>query len=81
MTSTTYHKSDPSLVASDTERATTMWIFALSIEILAQNHSIFRGAEISPQRNFILVFLYNFFFQKHEKRRPGGTGYSGKSGV
>jgi len=31
--------------------------FALSIEILVQNHSIFRGAEISLQRNFALVLL------------------------
>jgi len=48
--------------------------FALSIEILAQNHSIFRDAEIRFQQNFALVFLVIFFFQKHAKRRPGGTG-------
>jgi len=48
--------------------------FALIIEILAQNHSIFRDAEISPQQNFALVFLFIFVCQKHEKRRPGGTG-------
>jgi len=48
--------------------------FALSIEILAQNHSIFRDAEIILQQNFALVFLFIFGCQKHEKRRPGGTG-------
>ena len=34
--------------------------FVLSIEILAQNHSIFRGAEIILQRNFALVFFCIF---------------------
>jgi len=48
--------------------------FALNIEILAQNHSIFRDAEISLIRNFALVFLFIFVWQKHENQRPGGTG-------
>ena len=43
--------------------------FALSIESLAQNHSIFRDAEISLQRNFALDFLFIFVWQKHEKQR------------
>jgi len=55
--------------------------FALSIEILAKDHSICRDAEIKPQRIFVLVFFGIFFCQKQEKRRPGSTGYSGKSGV
>ena len=44
-------------------------------------HSIFRDAEISLQQNFALVFFSIFFFQNHEKRRPGGTGKSGEGGV
>jgi len=48
--------------------------FALSIEILAQNHSIFRDAEISLQQNFALDFFFIFFCQKLEKQRLGGTG-------
>ena len=50
---TTYHKSGDYKVD-----------VALSIEILAQNHSIFRDAEISPQRNFVLVFFCIFFVPK-----------------
>jgi len=41
--------------------------FALSIQILAQNHSIFRDAEISLQRNYALDFLFIFFFAKNMK--------------
>jgi len=40
--------------------------FALSIEILAPNHSILRDAEISLQRNFALV-CFSFFLAKNMK--------------
>jgi len=48
--------------------------FALSIEILAQNHSIFRDAEISPQRNFVLVFCGIFFSKNMKSGVPAALG-------
>jgi len=48
--------------------------FALSIQILAQNHSIFRDAEMSPQRNFVLVFFGIFFSQNMKSGVPAALG-------
>jgi len=48
--------------------------FALNIEILAQNHSIFRDAEISLQRNFVLVFFFIFFAKNMKSGVPAALG-------
>jgi len=48
--------------------------FALTIEILAQNHSIFRDAEISLQQNFVLVFLVIFFAKNMQSGVPPALG-------
>jgi len=48
--------------------------FALSIEILAQNHSIFRDAEINLQQNLALVFLFLFFAKNMKSGMPAVLG-------
>jgi len=48
--------------------------FALSIETLAQNHSIFRDAELNLQQNFTLVFFSIFLFKTMKSGVPGALG-------
>jgi len=48
--------------------------FVLSIEILAQNHRIFRDAETSFQQNFALVFLFIFFAKNMKSGVPAALG-------
>jgi len=48
--------------------------FALSIEILAQSHRIFRDAEIIIQRNLALVFFSIFFPKNMKSGVPAALG-------